>query len=253
MLFNGLQLLPGTVLNAKIFLSWKVYKNDTHILKMESFPIWQIKSRIHFTYAVFCFYKAVGKLDEHIEAVQRMQNYIHMNLSDTITMADLAKASMYSPWYSYRLFVQLLNMTPSVYIRRLRLSKSALRLRDENVKIIDIAFEAGFESVDGYQRAFYREFGCNPYEYSVCPVPICLFKPYGVNHLKKRKDTAMEHVKNVFIQLIEKPARKVIIKRGREAKDYWKYCEETGCDVWGLLSSIKSINGEPVCLWLPHM
>lgn len=191
-------------------------------------------------------------MEEHIEAVQRMQNYIHMNLTTNITMADLAKVSMYSPWYSYRLFVQLLNMTPSVYIRRLRLSKSALRLRDEDVKIIDVAFEAGFESVDGYQRAFYREFGCNPYEYSVCPVPIYLFKPYGVNYLKKRNDTAMENVKNVFIQVIEKPARKVIIKRGREAKDYWKYCEETGCDVWGLLSSIKSINGEPVCLWLPN-
>ncbi len=191
-------------------------------------------------------------MEEHIEAVQRMQNYIHTNLSNTITMADLTRVSMYSPWYSYRLFVQLLHMTPSVYIRKLRLSKSALRLRDENVKIVDIAFEAGFESVDGYQRAFYREFGCNPYEYSVCPVPIYLFKPYGVNHLKKREDTAMENVKNVFIQVIEKPARKVIIKRGREAKDYWKYCEETGCDVWGLLSSIKSISGEPVCLWLPH-
>lgn len=121
-------------------------------------------------------------MEEHIEAVQRMQNYIHTNLSNTITMADLARVSMYSPWYSYRLFVQLLHMMPSVYIRKLRLSKSALRLRDENVKIIDIAFEAGFESVDGYQRAFYREFGCNPYEYSVCPVPIYLFKPYGVNH-----------------------------------------------------------------------
>lgn len=168
-------------------------------------------------------------------------------------VADLTGVSMYSPWYSYRLFVQFLNMTPSVYIRRLRLSKSALRLRDEAVKIIDIAFEAGFESADGYQRAFYREFGCNPYEYSVCPTPIYLFKPYRVNYLKKRKDNAMENVKNVFIQVIEKPARKVIIKRGREAKDYWKYCEETGCDVWGLLSSIKSINGEPVCLWLPSV
>ena len=26
---------------------------------------------------------------------------------------------------------------------------------------------------------------------------------------------------------------------------------EVGCDVWGLLCSIKSIGGEPVCLWLP--
>ena len=93
-------------------------------------------------------------MDGHIEAVQRMQDHIAMNLDTNITMADLATVSQYSPWYSYRLFVDLLHMTPAVYIRRLRLSKSALRLRDEKVKIIDIAFDAGYESVDGYQRAF---------------------------------------------------------------------------------------------------
>ena len=61
----------------------------------------------------------------------------------------------------------------------------------------------------------------------------------------------MGNLKNVFIQVIEKPARKVIIKRGVKASDYFAYCEEVGCDVWGLLKSIKSISGEPVCLWLP--
>ena len=30
-----------------------------------------------------------------------------------------------------------------------------------------------------------------------------------------------------------------------------RIAEEVGCDIWGLLSSIKSICGEPVCLWLP--
>ena len=190
-------------------------------------------------------------MDEHIEAVQRMQNYISAHLDTDITMADLAGVARYSPWYSYRLFVDLLHMTPAVYIRRLRLSRSALRLRDERVKIIDVALDSGFESVDGYQRAFYREFGCNPYEYSVCPTPIYLFKPYGVKYKKGKDKKEMSEVKSVFVQLIEKPERKVIIKRGKAAKHYFEYCEEVGCDVWGLLCSIKSISGEPVCLWLP--
>lgn len=58
--------------------------------------------------------------------------------------------------------------------------------------------------------------------------------------------------KNVFIQVIDKPERKVVIKRGKTAVEYWKYCEEVGCDVWGILVSMKSLCGEPVCLWLPH-
>ena len=191
-------------------------------------------------------------MDERIEAVQRMQDYIAGHLDQNITMADLAKAAGYSPWYSYRLFHSLLHMTPAVYIRRLRLSRSALRLRDEKVKIIDVAYDSGFESVDGYQRAFYKEFGCNPYEYSVSPMPIYLFKPYGVKYSKRKDSKEMSEVKSVFVQIVEKPERKVIIKRGKTATEYFKYCEEVGCDVWGLLCSMKSINGEPVCLWLPE-
>ena len=190
-------------------------------------------------------------MDEHIEAVQRMQDYIEANLDNNITTSDLASVSRYSPWYSYRLFVDLLHITPAVYIRRLRLSKSALRLRDEKVKIIDVAFDYGFESVDGYQRAFYKEFGCNPYEYSMRPTPIYLFKPYGIKYANRKESKTMSEVKNVFVQVIEKPERKVIIKRGKEATEYFKYSEEVGCDVWGLLCSMKSICGEPVCLWLP--
>ena len=190
-------------------------------------------------------------MDEHIEAVQRMQDYIETNLDKNITTADLANASRYSPWYSYRLFVELLHMTPAVYIRRLRLSKSALRLRDEKVKIIDVALDSGFESVDGYQRAFYKEFGCNPYEYSIRPTPIYLFKPYGIKYANRKENKDMSEMKSVFVQVIEKPERKVIIKRGKVATEYFKYCEEVGCDVWGLLCSMKSICGEPVCLWLP--
>ena len=190
-------------------------------------------------------------MDEHIEAVQRMQDYIETNLDKNITTADLANASRYSPWYSYRLFVEFLHMTPAVYIRRLRLSKSALRLRDEKVKIIDVALDSGFESVDGYQRAFYKEFGCNPYEYSIRPTPIYLFKPYGIKYANRKESKDMSEVKSVFVQVIEKPERKVIIKRGKEATEYFKYSEEVGCDVWGLLCSMKSICGEPVCLWLP--
>lgn len=180
-----------------------------------------------------------------------MQDYIEDNLGDNITLSDLSKVSYFSPWYSYRLFVQWVNLTPADYIRRLRLSKSALKLRDEKCKISDIAFEVGFKSVDGYQRAFFKEFGCNPREYALNPVPIYLFTPYSVKSRYMRRNKTMKEVKTIFIQTIEKPERKVIIKRGIKAEGYFEYCNEVGCDVWGILTSMKSISGEPVCMWLP--
>ncbi len=190
--------------------------------------------------------------DEQVGAVQRMQDYIASHLGEEITLADLARASLFSPWHAHRLFTQFTGCSVADYVRRLRLSKSALKLRDEKCRVADVAFEMGFGSVDGYQRAFYRAFGCNPKEYALSPVPIGLFVPYGVKSRFDRKgESKMEKVKNVFVQVVEKPARKIVIKRGVQASDYWEYCEEVGCDVWGLHKSMRSLTGEPVCLWLP--
>ena len=190
-------------------------------------------------------------MDETRAAVRVMQDYITEHISEEITIDDLARCSTFSPWYARKLFVKHLGMTPAVYIRRLKLSKSALYLRDEKISVLDVAMDMGFGSVDGYQRAFRREFGCNPKEYALSPIPIWLFTPYFIMD-EERKKRKMSEIRNVFIQVIEKPSRKVIIKRGLKAIEYFSYCEEVGCDVWGLLRSIKSISGEPVCMWLPQ-
>ena len=190
-------------------------------------------------------------MEDQRKAIRRMQDYIHDHLSEEISMADLAKAASFSPWYARRIFIRYLGMTPAVYIRRLKLSRSALRLRDESGQILDVAMDMGYGSVDGYQRAFRREFGINPKEYSSSPIPVWLFTPSFISD-KERSENKMSDTRNVFIQVVEKPARKVILKRGIRATEYWSYCEEVGCDVWGLLTSIRSISGEPVCLFLPE-
>mgnify|MGYP003409348291 CR=1 FL=1 len=184
-------------------------------------------------------------------AVQKMQDYIDQHLYEKITLNDLGQVASFSPWYAIRLFRELTGNTPGDYIRRLRLSRSALKLRDEKVKILDLVYELGYGSVDGYQRAFLREFGCNPKEYATNPIPLPLFTVYGVKFKNYREKRKMETTKNIFIQIIEKPERKVLIKRGIKAAEYFDYCEEVGCDVWGILTSIKAMSGEPVCLWLP--
>lgn len=192
-------------------------------------------------------------MKEQIIAVQQMQDYIKEHIREEITLAELSRVSMFSPWYSYRLFKQYTGVTFADYIRKLRLSESALRLKKEDCKVIDVAYDTGFGSVDGYQRAFYREFGCNPGEYATHPVPIQLFIPYGVKFRELRKDVStMTDVQSVFIQIIHKPERKVLIKRGIKANEYFAYCDEVGCDVWGVLTSMDSLCGEPVCLWLPE-
>lgn len=191
-------------------------------------------------------------MDERILAVQRMQDHIAAHYREEITMGTLAKVSLYSPWYARRLFEEMTGFSPAAYIRKLRLTRSALRLRDENCSVLDAALDAGFGSAEGYLRAFTREFGVHPGTYAKNPVPVYLFTPYGVKSAHREQEEHRMEIRNIFIREITKPARKVILKRGIKADEYMSYCEEAGCDVWGLLTSIRSISGEPVCMWLPE-
>ena len=114
---------------------------------------------------------------EQALAVQRMQDYLEAHPEREITLSDLAGVSLYSPWYSYRLFREYTGFTPADYQRRLRLSLSALQLKEGGCRVIDAAMDQGFGSVDGYTRAFLRAFGVTPGEYARNPVPIPLFVP----------------------------------------------------------------------------
>ena len=192
-------------------------------------------------------------MKEQILAVQRMQDYIAQNLSSDMNLSDFARVSLYSPWYSYRLFRETLGLTPADYIRKLRLSRAANRLREGKSRVIDVAFDLGFSNVDTFTRAFFREYGLNPSDYARHPVPIPLFIPYGAKYRELRKEYVdMSNVQTIFIQLIRKPERQRIIKRAVHAEDYFPYCEEVSCDVWGILMSMRSLCGEPVCMWLPQ-
>ena len=187
-----------------------------------------------------------------ILAVQKMQDYIEAHLAEEITLAALADICSFSPWYAHRLFREHTGYAPAEYIRRMRLAKSAQRLKAEHTRNIDVAFELGFASVDGYTRAFRKEFGINPGEYAKNPVPVKLFVAYGVKFKELRKEYSLMENSNVFLQVIHKPRRKVIIKRVIKANNYFDYCGEVGCDVWGTLLSMDSLCGEPVCMWLPE-
>jgi hypothetical protein len=51
---------------------------------------------------------------------------------------------------------------------------------------------------------------------------------------------------------MERPARKLIVKRGKNATHYFEYCEEVGCAIWDELSAISEALQEPMGLWLPE-
>lgn len=194
---------------------------------------------------------------ETIKAVQRMQEFIEANISRKITLKQLAVAGGYSPWHAARVFKEITGKAPFEYIRSVRLTKAALVLRDSDERVIDVALEFLFDSQEGFTRAFSREFGLAPGKYGRSTPPIRLFLPqkvfdaYRAFEGGRKKMNEARMTKSVFVQVVERPARKVLLKRGLRAEEYFAYCEEVGCDVWSVLSSVKEALYEPVGMWLP--
>ena len=196
-------------------------------------------------------------MNSTVFAVQRMQEYIEAHLREKITLGQLAAAAGYSPWHAERLFKEHMGRAPFDYIRSLRLSRAAMLLRDGDKKIIDVALDFVFDSHEGFTRAFSREFGLTPRTYSRRTPPIRLFMPGSIldyyNYLNggEREMSEKQGRKTVFVQVMERPARKVLLKRGTAAEEYFAYCEECGCGVWPLLCSVKEALFEPIGMWLP--
>ena len=194
--------------------------------------------------------------EEKTQAVRRMQEYIMAHYQEEVTLPDLAKAAMYSPWHALRAFSELVGKTPFDYLRAVRLSSAAKKLRDTSMSVLDVALESAFGSHEGFTKAFSREFAISPQRYRKEAPPIPLFSYYPVR-LKSAATTKEEGTENmdtmvVFTQVIERPARKLILKRGFKAEDYFAFCEEVGCDIWGILESIKGALYESIGLWLPE-
>lgn len=54
-------------------------------------------------------------MNEQTLAVQQMQDYILLHLAEAFTLADLARAAHFSPWYAHRLFKALTGLSPAEY------------------------------------------------------------------------------------------------------------------------------------------
>ncbi len=194
---------------------------------------------------------------DKIKVAEKMQSYIEAHLGERITMADLARAACYSQWHAARIFREVVGKSPFEYIRLRRLSSAAQALRESSCKIIDVAFDFVFDSHEGFTRAFARQFGMTPRHFRQTHTPVGLFMPPQLREWYTRRqngETAMSESNKtevVFIQVLDRPVRKAIIKRGRNAKHYFEYCEEVGCEVWEKLGAIKNTLHEPMGMWLP--
>ena len=194
---------------------------------------------------------------EHVKAARRMRDFMEAHLTEPVSLAALARAARYSPWHAARLFKEQTGRSPFEYLRQRRLSAAAGKLCNAPAKVVDVAFDFVFDSHEGFTRAFTRQFGLSPRQFRKARPPVVLFMPDRMRSYYPNPGTPEKPMNNppdtqvVFVQIVERPARKLVLRRARKASHYFEYCREVGCDVWETLGSIPDALHEPMGLWLP--
>ena len=96
------------------------------------------------------------------EVMNTVLDYIDENIKNNISTQELAEVAAFSTQHFFRLFLSHMDMTPMKYIMRRKLYYAAKDLVQTNQKVVDIAYEYGFESCDVFTRAFKRYYGSPP-------------------------------------------------------------------------------------------
>jgi AraC family transcriptional regulator, alkane utilization regulator len=92
----------------------------------------------------------------------RALNLFHSRPADPWTVETLAREIGVSRSALMRRFHRYLNMSPIRYLAAWRLHLAAQALRDSNDPIALVAEGVGYESEEGFSRAFKRYFGAAP-------------------------------------------------------------------------------------------
>jgi AraC family transcriptional regulator len=100
------------------------------------------------------------------DPLERAMAYVEDHAFEPLTLADLAAIAALSPYHFARQFSYRYGLTPMAFVRARRLGLAAKLLASPRPPaLIDLAFDTGFESQEGFTRAFKRAFGVSPGRY----------------------------------------------------------------------------------------
>ncbi|HEX4199108.1 MAG TPA: AraC family transcriptional regulator [Caulobacteraceae bacterium] len=97
------------------------------------------------------------------DPLERARRHIDANLFEPLSLAGLAGAAGLSAYHFTRQFGARFGVSPMAYVRGRRLAAAAERLCAQRpTPLVELAFDCGFDSQEGFTRAFKRAFGVPP-------------------------------------------------------------------------------------------
>lgn len=97
-----------------------------------------------------------------INDMQNAISYIEDNITENISIAEVAQSVFVSQFYFQKVFSMLCGTTIGEYIRNRRLTLAGSELQSSDAKIIDVALKYGYDSPESFSKAFTRFHGVTP-------------------------------------------------------------------------------------------
>ena len=96
---------------------------------------------------------------------RRVLDYVEVNLSQQLTLSELAKIAGLSVHHFARMFKQTLGVAPYAYVLQRRVERAKLMLLTARASLVDISLSAGFYSQSHFTSTFGRMVGATPMEF----------------------------------------------------------------------------------------
>ena len=108
-----------------------------------------------------------GQKTSNVESVRiwKARNFIHAHASEELSLGTVARAANTSPNYFSEKFKEATGTNFVSYVARTRFEKAATLLRDADLRVSEIAFATGFQSLSQFNRVFKKFSGKSPTEY----------------------------------------------------------------------------------------
>lgn len=97
--------------------------------------------------------------------ITRAKEFIKANLKEDITLGQVAKSVNTSTYYFCKLFKRITGINFTDYVSRLRIESAKSLLLNPNLRVSEIAYEIGFQSLTHFNRVFKKIAGESPTEY----------------------------------------------------------------------------------------
>ena len=100
-----------------------------------------------------------------VPVIKRAKEYIREHQGEKVSLGNVAKAVNMSAFYFCKMFKKAAGINFTDYLSRVRIERAQNLLLNPNLRVSEIAFEVGFQSLTHFNRVFKKITGQSPTDF----------------------------------------------------------------------------------------